>query len=83
MKQHDGNGQYFSEPLIACWKHTDVDLIVGNPPWGKNIGSGEDTFTMVHSLCRCFPLATCGFVISDWTFRQLMAVQDRHLQVHY
>jgi hypothetical protein len=52
------------------------DLIVGNPPWGKNIGVGEDAVRIVREVVRAFPRATCGLVVSEWTFNQLQYQQQ-------
>ena len=61
-------------PPGAC---PQVDLVVTNPPWGKNIGSSEDTFAIVHNVMRCFPRATAGFLMSDVTHKQLLVMQAR------
>jgi hypothetical protein len=51
-------------------------LIVGNPPWGKNIGVGEDAVRIIREVVRAFPRATCGLVVSEWTFNQLQYQQQ-------
>jgi 23S rRNA G2445 N2-methylase RlmL len=53
------------------------DVIVGNPPWGKNIGVGEDALRIVRNLARSFPAATAGYVVSEWTYNQLQDSQVR------
>jgi predicted RNA methylase len=56
---------------------SQVDLVVTNPPWGKNIGSSEDTFAIVHNVMACFPHATAGFLMSEVTHKQLLVIQAR------
>jgi len=58
---------------------SQVDLVVSNPPWGKNIGSCEDTFAIVHNVMTCFPNATAGFLMSEVTHKQLLIIQARQV----
>ena len=62
------------------WGDAAPDLVVANPPWGKNIGTGEDAVRIVRSLVRAFPRATCGLLVSEWTFNQLQHIQQQQQQ---
>lgn len=76
LKQHDATHNVWSniDSLDAATCETvprDVDVIVGNPPWGKNIGVGEDALQIVNSLAKAYPRATAGYIVSDWSFKKL------------
>ena len=43
------------------------DLIVCNPPWGKNIGKHEDGGPIVLSLCRQFVGVTMVLLVNKYT----------------
>ena len=51
----------------------EIDLIVANPPWGKNIGTKEDGIAIVRNLVEHFSGSTCimALLVSKGCFEQL------------
>jgi hypothetical protein len=43
--------------------HHGIDLVVGNPPWGKNIGSKEDGLHIVQNLVSSFSTGYCTMAL--------------------
>jgi len=57
----------------------DIDLIVANPPWGKNIGKKEDGVAIVKSLVEHFSGSKCimALLVSVQCFKQLASFDKR------
>ena len=56
-----------------------IDLIVANPPWGKNIGAKEDGIAIVRNLVEHFSGSTCSMalLVSKGCFEQLAVFDSR------
>ena len=74
--QHDATQSFGTSPS-GDGRPLNVDVVVANPPWGKNIGVGEDAFRIVHNVAAAFPNATAGYIVSEWTFKQLHDIARR------
>ena len=63
-------------PLAWC------DLVVSNPPWGKNCGKPEDGSPIVLSMCRQFRGVTMVLLINKFTRAVLEAQPPEVCVVH-
>eukprot|EP00238_Polyblepharides_amylifera_P013942 CAMPEP_0196572920 /NCGR_PEP_ID=MMETSP1081-20130531/2892_1 /TAXON_ID=36882 /ORGANISM="Pyramimonas amylifera, Strain CCMP720" /LENGTH=449 /DNA_ID=CAMNT_0041890427 /DNA_START=29 /DNA_END=1378 /DNA_ORIENTATION=- len=76
LTQHDAR-----RPFGYSDREFKVDVVVGNPPWGKNIGVADESVAMILNILRSFPMATSGFVVSYWTLQQLRKHQMKRSDI--